>query len=437
MPFEYMIQEKLLHFIWQNLLFRTSQLKGTEGEDVRIVHNGTLNRHAGPDFINARIYIDHTLWAGNVEIHVQSGDWNKHRHTGDPGYNNTILHVCWEVRETARRSDGSAIPCLCLSDYVDIKMLQRYTNMMADNHEIACRNQIGNARDLRISGWLDHLMAERMEVKTDGIRMKRKQTHSDWNQVFYTTLARSFGLTINAEAFDELAHRLPFKRVIRYRNQPVKLDALLFGTSGLLGIAPPDPYVQTLSNTFALLQKKYEIIPMGAAQWKFLRLMPAGFPSVRIAQFSALLQERPDVFPECMYLKTIKDFESYFSVQAGPYWNEHHQLGQKSKSTPKHIGKTLIRQIILNTLVPFLYAYGTYKGDTSMAETARNLLKACKPERNYVIRQWQELGISAKNSWETQALLQLKNEYCVKKRCLDCRIGIHLLKNAHQPDGYS
>jgi hypothetical protein len=423
------MQERLIHFIWQNLLFSTGNLFGMDGEKIQIIHRGFINSHAGPDFTNAKIKMDETLWAGNVEIHIKSGDWIKHGHTSDKSYDNTILHVCWESDGPVYRTDGTKIACLVLQDKVDHSLLDKYDALLSSPNEIPCSSLIHKIDDFTWNNWQERLVAERLEHKTENIFIALKQLNNDWNEVFYRLIARSFGLTINTEPFETLARMLPFKFLTRHRKNPLQIESLIFGVSGFLNQEREDLYPQQLNTEYAFLKKKYGLKELDYSEWKFLRLMPANFPSIRLAQFAALIHLPDNIFSHCIEMHSFQTYAKYLKIKLNPYWDTHYLFDQPATKREKNIGETLIYQIILNTIVPFQFAYGIYKDDQSIKQNALDMLLNCKPENNAIVRKWAEIGIISKNSWQTQALLQLKNEYCSKKRCVECQIGFKLLKN--------
>lgn len=423
------MQEKLIHFIWQNLLFNTRALKGVDGEDIQIIQRGMLNSHAGPDFINAKIKIDDTLWAGNVEIHIKSGDWNKHGHTGDKAYDNTILHVCWEFDEPVYRQDGTKIACLILNERVETSILKKYEFLLNSTSEIPCARMLTGIDDLTWSVWQERLLSERLEQKTDTVFLVLKQLKNDWNEVFYRSLARSFGLSVNTEPFETLARLLPLKLIARHRKNPLQIESLIFGVAGFLNAELEDAYPKELLKEFIFLKGKYGLTSMDLSQWKFLRLMPANFPSIRLAQFSALIQRHLTLFTQCLEPNTFGAYRRILVSNPHKYWDTHYVFDHLTPMREKRTGETLLHQIIVNTIVPMQFALGIHKDDQRLKQNAMELLLNAKPENNAIIRQWNELGVFSKNSWQTQALLQLKNDYCSKKRCVECQIGFRLLKN--------
>jgi len=423
------MQEKLLHFIWQNLLFTTNELKSTDNETLQILSKGTLNAHAGPDFTNAKIMIGDIVWVGNVEIHIKSGDWKLHGHTKDPGYDNTILHVCWEYNEPIFRTDNSRISCLALKPVTDNTLLHRYAQLMESANDIPCSPRISSISPFTWSLWLERLVVERLEQKTAIIYEALEQTKYEWQEVFYRFIARNFGLKINTQPFENLARNLPLAILSKHKDSLKQIEALVFGVAGFLNDELIDEYGRNRQKEYRFLKKKYNLIEIDKTQWKFLRLMPANFPTVRLAQFASLIHHSNNLFSKLVSTPSIHSLCDLLSTSPSDYWKTHYLLDHLSTHREKRLGESTIQNIIINTVIPFKFAFGKHKHDESIQQNAFDLLEQVKPENNSIIKKWKDLGFKAENSLQSQALLQLKNEYCISKRCLDCNIGYKLLKN--------
>lgn len=423
------MQEKLLHYIWQNLLFNTKNLIGVDHEPIQIIHRGTLNANAGPDFNNAKIQISNTLWAGSVEIHIKSGDWNLHGHTTDRVYDNTILHVCWEYNIPIYRTDGTKIPCLIIRDKVEERLLLKYQILMESENFIPCSNSLHTIDEFTWSLWKQRLLIERLEHKTNAIFLALEQNKFEWQEIFYRFIARNFGLKINAQPFESLANNLPLKLISRHKNNLLQIEALVFGVAGFLSVPLADDYSKNLQKEYRFLKQKYQLNELDIRNWNFLRLMPANFPTVRLAQFAALIYNSNNLFTKIVKNTNLKAVADQLSAQPSKYWDTHYLFDEPSAEKTKNIGLTSIQNIITNTVVPFKFAFGKYHDDELMKQNALDFLEKNPPESNIIIRKWESLGIKSKNSGQTQALLQLKNEYCSNKLCLDCNIGFKLLKN--------
>ena len=424
------MQEKLLHFIWQNLLFNTKELSGIDNEKLEIIYKGTINTHAGPDFTNAKIKIGNTLWAGNIEIHIKSGDWKLHGHTTDTAYDNTILHVCWEYDLPIYRTDGTQIPCLTLKEKVDNTLLYKYRYLMESANDIPCSTMLHSVDDFTWKVWQERLVIERLEQKTEPIYKALEQTKYEWQDVFYKSMAQTFGLKINTQPFENLANNLSLKIISKHKDNLKHVEALVFGVAGFLNLNFKDEYSRGLQKEYQFLKNKYQLNEVEKSNWKFLRLMPANFPTIRLAQFAALIHHSNNLFSKIIENNDLDSITGLLNTSPSTYWDTHYLFDEISPKRIKKLGNNAIQNIIINTIVPFKFAYGKHKDDEILKQNALYLLEKSMAENNSIIKKWENLGVMAKNSFQTQALLQLKNEYCNKKLCLDCTIGYKLLKNA-------
>lgn len=421
--------EAFLHYIWKLKLFDFSNLTTTEKESIEIIKVGTHNHHAGPDFSNARIRIGKTLWAGSVEIHKKSSDWTKHQHQQDAAYQNTILHVVYEYDTPAYRPTGnSPIPTLVLKNRIPQQYLQRYWQLLNNNSWVPCAAQLPKLPAIN-SLWLDRMAAERLEYKYKAIKLDLEQTQYNWETVFYRFLARSFGLQQNTAPFEALAKSLPLLILAKHKQQLHQLEALIFGQAGFLTTAPKDAYTKTLQKEYRFLQKKYQLTGLLASSWKFGRMRPANFPTIRLAQFATLIHQSKHLFSKILETEEVQALRSMFSIQLGGYWNTHYQLDEPSIFRRKQLGKRSVDLILINTIAPFLFSYGRYKGDERYQQRALQLLESLQPEQNALVNTWKSLGLTAKNAQDSQALIQLKKTYCDAKRCLRCAIGHQILKH--------
>jgi len=423
------MQEKLIHFIWQNLLFETNLLQAVDGESVQIIQRGTLNSHAGPDFNNAKIKIDQTIWAGNIEIHIKSSDWNLHGHTRDKMYDSTILHVCWEYDLPILRTDNSRICCLELKNRINFNLLAKYESLMHSANEIPCSSMLHTIDEFTWMLLQEQLLAERMQQKSELINDSLFKSKFDWQEVFYKFMAKNFGLKINTQPFENLANLLSLKLLSRHKDSVLQTESLIFGVAGFLDEEPKDDYNAKLFKEFKFLKHKYDLQSMDKTQWKFMRLMPANFPTLRLAQFAALIHQSNNLFSKLMKSTDLEEIRLLLNAVPGTYWNTHYQFGHHSVFMVKKPGAFHVNNIIVNTIVPFKFAYSKHKDNDEMRQNTLDLLEKMKPESNTIIKNWENLGVKAKNSLQSQALLQLKNEYCSYKKCLDCNIGFKLLKN--------
>ncbi|NUM32560.1 MAG: DUF2851 family protein [Bacteroidetes bacterium] len=423
------MKENLLHFLWQNLLFDTSNITSEDNSQIQIIKRGTYNTDSGPDFLNAKIKINDTIWAGNIEIHVKSSDWHSHNHHKDINYNNTILHVCWEYDKPAYRKDGTEITCITLKKRVKSNLLDRYTHLMNNKNIIPCSFFIKSIDELTWKMWEERMLIERLENKTSEIFKTLEKCKNDWHQAFYEKIAWSFGLKINAETFQNLAINIPIKILSIHKNNLTQIEAMLFGTAGFLNFDKDDDYYRKLQKEYIFLKHKYKLDEISNTKWKLLRLRPANFPTVRIAQFANLIHKAENMFSKILENPNIKFIETLLKSGTSEYWKKHYNFGVKSTIKQKSTGDFFIYNTIINTIVPFVFAYGKYKDDEVLKEKAISILNNLTAEKNSIITKWKELGFDPKNSFQTQAILQLNNEYCNNYKCLNCSIGFKILKN--------
>lgn len=421
--------EDFLHYLWQWRLFDGTNLMTTDGQTLRILHPGTHNAHdAGPDFSQARIRIGDTLWAGHVELHKRSSDWLAHGHDQDPAYQTVILHVVYENDVPIRRPSGAPIPTLVLRTRIASRHIQRYAQLLGSRQWIPCESQL-SIREVRgCADWLEYLAKERLAYKAMEVEQLLEQTRHHWEESFYYSLARGFGLPQNAAAFESLARSLPLKVLIQNKHNLLDLEALLLGQSGLLQLeTAPDAYTQQLQQSYQYLAHKYQLQPMPVAAWRRGGMRPAHFPTLRIAQFAALIHQSKHLLTTLLQTTDAKAMQQVLAVEASPYWSTHYRLGRITQARKKKLGKRTIQSLLINTVAPFLVAYGRYKATPVYGQNALALLRALPAEQNSMLEKWRDLGIKTANALDTQALLQLKKYYCTTRRCLECRFGHHVL----------
>lgn len=422
------MQEDLLHFAWRLKRFDLSDLHTTDGQTIDILHFGEANRHAGPDFLNARIRIGETLWAGNVEMHLKASDWELHRHGEDRSYDNVILHVVLEEDRTITRISGEKIPCLELKRRIPNRVSRIYKSLLNSEYWIPCQHQFFSVGSGVKHLWLDRLLVDRLEEKTGQMVHRLEMNQHDWELTFYQLLARNFGMRVNAEAFEQLARSLPLSLLQQYKDRLFRLEALLFGQAGMLEADFSDEYPQKLQEEYRFLQRKHRLEPIPGHQWKFLRMRPANFPTIRIAQLAMLLHQSAHLFSKMLAAQRVKEIEHMFELKISNYWRDHYTFEKASKSRQKTLGKTAIHLLIINTISPLLFLYGTWKQEERFRDRALQLLEQLPPEKNHIVEQWKNLGIRVDSAYTSQALLQLKNRYCDRKACLQCAVGNALLK---------
>ncbi len=420
--------EEFLHHLWKYRLFDSSDLKTATGEKIKIIKTGTRNTDAGPDFFDARVKIGNTLWAGNVEIHVNSSSWKKHNHHNDSAYNNVILHVVYNDDAAAKTANNNSVQTLSLKNKFDKKLFFRYEKFLKSKLWIPCENQIASVDEFVKNAWLERLAVERLERKSKIILDDLKLYNNDWSEVFYIHLARNFGLKINSEPFVLLAKSLPHSILGKHKDNLFQLESLLFGQAGFLEKQHIEKYASELKKEYLFLQKKYSLKPVDAHLWKFLRLRPVAFPTIRISQFANLIYQSTFLFSKIIQCENVKDIQKLFSVSASEFWNIRYTFETVSAKKTKRLGKDMIQKIIINTLVPFLFVYGKQKGNSVFQERAIKFLEKLPPEKNSITGRFKKLNFKIKSAMQSQSLLELKHEYCDKKKCLECAIGNRLLK---------
>jgi hypothetical protein len=421
------MKEDLLHYIWRTKRFDAADLKTTQGEQVNIISFGQHNNHAGPDFLNARIRIGSTEWAGNVEMHSQASDWIKHQHGTDNAYNNVILHVVFEEDVPVLRPTGERIPCVELKCRIAKILYSQYARLQFNERRIACEGQQQNVPGMIWNAWLERLLIERLQRKTSPIEREMGLCKNDREEVFYRLLARHFGVNVNADPFERLARSLPLIIIDKHRHDPLAVEALLFGQAGLLQGDFKDEYPQRLQREYEFLKGKYGLQPIHRSEWKLLRLRPANFPTIRIAQFAALMGKTPRLFSRILWAGHFKEIHYILQTEVSEYWQSHYVFDKPSGTKAKKLGLSTMRLITINAIVPMLFHYGRSKQEEVFVDKALALLHDLPPEKNRIISDWDALGIPAADAARSQALIQLRKEYCHKKKCLQCMVGNKLL----------
>lgn len=421
--------EEFLQYIWESRLFYTENMVTTNNEQLQILNTGTRNVDSGPDFFNAKIKINDTIWAGNIEIHKKASDWHKHNHQNDKAYDNVILHVVEESDKIILRSNGREIPTLILK-YNEL-FKKNYQSLLDAKTWIPCQKQFHNINPIILKLGYNRLMIERLEIKTEEIQERLQQNNDNWNETFYQMLARMFGFKVNSDPFELLARSLPLQILSKHKNNIFQLEALLFGNSGLLNSQLlGDDYYLKLRDEYSFLFKKYKLHAIESHLWKFMRLRPVNFPTIRISQFAALIQQSHSLFSKIMEIESLEKIKDLFKIKASDYWDNHYNFNKISKNTkPKEMGNTAANILIINTVIPFLFVFGEKQNKPYLKNRALDFLEQLPPESNSILNKWAELGTKAHSAFESQALLQLKKYYCETKKCLNCHLGTKLITN--------
>lgn len=423
-----MFKEDFLHYIWKFKRFKTQDLVTTNGESIHIIKVGLHNQDSGPDFFNAQLKIGNTTWVGNVEIHLKSSDWNAHQHQKDKAYNNVILHVVYEDNAEVKNTNKNNIPTLELKENIDLDLLHHYHQLIYSKNKIPCGNQLNKIPKFDFDNWLERLLLERLERKTTLIDKHLKQNKNNLEETFYHFLFKYFGLNVNAIPFEQLAQNTPLK-IIEKHPQQISIEALLYGQAGFLNDNIEDEYFQRLKKEYAFLQAKFQLQAMDKVTWKFSKLRPSNFPTIRISQLAMLLKKHPRLFSKILELENVKAIQQLFQTTSSEYWLNHYQFGVESKSKPKKMGKTMLNNLIINVVAPFLFVYGKLHQQERYIDLALQLLEQTPAETNSIINSWKSLKVESKNAANTQALIELKNNYCTPKKCLNCHVGNKLLNS--------
>ncbi len=420
------MNEELIQFSWMFRLYSAQNLKTNTDQVIEIIDPGQLNHDAGPDFFNSKVKIDGTLWAGNVEIHTYSNEWYHHNHHKDPAYNNVVLHVVFSANDITRNELGKAIPILELPVYGYV--FKNFNELKQIKSSLACENKLESLSPFLFSDWLCNLHAERLIKKYEHIRNINLANRNYWNATFYQLLFRSFGTGINSDPFEQLFCSITTNILEKHFHNIFQLEALLFGQAGFLNeLLAEDEYYMSLSEEYRFLVKKYALKPMPKHVWKFLRLRPGNFPTVRIAQLAGLLHHRTNLVSRTLEAPSLEYLFSLFSVKASEYWKTHYRFNVSSTRGNKKPGKSTITSIIINCIVPFIYAYGRETGNHKLQDQAENWLENLPAESNSIVRKWQSLGFNISNALESQAIIQLHKAYCSTKNCIRCRIGHQII----------
>ncbi|MHC8950570.1 DUF2851 family protein [Sphingobacterium hungaricum] len=424
-----LFKEELLHFIWQFRLYQSLDLFSADGEKIRVVGVGQHNKNAGPDFLYSKIQIGLAEWVGHVEIHLTGQDWYQHQHDSDPAYNNVILHVIWENLIPCRRADGTEIPTLILSHYVDANVLVNYSELISSKRWIPCAKQLPEVDGLLKLNLLQRMSIERLELKFDAVQEYLASHQSDWEKAAFMLLCRSFGMKVNAEAFLKLAELIDIKLFQKFRADKVKIEALCFGQAGFLEEDEGDDYYLSLQLTYRHLKAVYHFNQMNAEEWKFLRMRPYNFPTYRIAQLCCFYAEFPSFFSKIIEMDAATNFTAFFKpFTMHVYWENHFRFSKTTNRHSTNWSPAFIEHLVINCFSVLVFSYGKYSDNPMFIEKAIRWLSDLKPEKNSITEKFKELGLQAKNASDSQALLHLYARYCEKKNCLDCSIGLSILK---------
>lgn len=417
--------EDILHYVWKYRLF-LKDLKTTCGQSIEVIDTGLPNTNEGPDFFNAKIKIGDKVWAGNIEIHTKSDDWVKHKHHINKAYNSVILHIVEKANCEVFNEQGQPILQCEISYPPHIK--ENYEFLLHSNTDIPCCNYIGAIPSLHINAWMNTLLVERLERKSNHIEELLQRFNNSWEDVFYIILSRNFGFGLNSDAFERLAQSLPLKYILKQADNLIQVEALLFGQAGILdGLKIKDDYFALLQKEYEFLRNKYDLKPLDSYIFKSLRTRPTAFPQIRIAQLAALLHSSQGLFSRVLKCEDIGRIRLMFHVNASEYWQTHYSFGVTSERKSKYLGDASLDVLIINTVSPLLFNYGKKINSEIHCERALRFLEMLKPEQNSITKRFSKYKLPLNNAADSQAIIQLKREYCEKRKCLFCRIGHQLL----------
>lgn len=422
--------EKLMQYVWKHRLWRSEDMVTNTGKKVRVVDPGLLNTDAGPDFFNAKIEIDGHMWVGNVEMHYRATDWKRHRHDSDKAYDSVILHVVAKDDAPVRRTNGELIPQLVLE--VSPQFNADYASLVGATIEVPCATKIKQVPHLTIVEWVEGLAFERLHGKVERIHQLLDSFNGSWEDVCYVTLARNFGFGINNDAFERLARRTPLRLLGKHSDSVLQIEALLFGQAGMLDAQKPgmDSYYNQLCTEYAFLSNKFQLTPMEKESWKLFRIRPQNFPYRRIAMLAQFIEGGFRMMNRILETEGEKEMRALFEVELSGYWTKHYTFGKPNDRATATLSRSSIDIILINTVAPLLYAYGELTGNYEMTDKAIKLLEDLRAESNSIVSHFVAYGIDCPDALTSQALVQLKREYCDARKCIYCKIGHHLLSKA-------
>lgn len=428
--------EKLLHYVWKHRMFPLDGFRTEDGQVVEVLDVGLHNADAGPDFFNAKVRIGSQVWAGNVELHMKSSQWYQHGHHKDSAYDNVVLHVTSEIDSDVVNSRGEKLPQIKLE--IPSSLQSDYEHLLTEDRYPRCFRIIPALPKFTLHSWLSALQTERLERKTEDILKRLSRCNGSWEDAFFQTLARNFGFGVNTDAFEAWASHIPLTAVDHHRDDLFQIESIFIGQAGLLSVdAYPerhrqaiaeDEYFQRMKSEYDYLAHKFSLQPMDSQMWRFLRLRPQNFPTVRLSQLATLHYNRKADFSHILECTSTDQIAAALQTQATDYWQTHYVFGEQSARSGKHLSRSSVDVLIINTVIPIIFAYGKYTSNSQLVNRAIDLMEELKAENNNIVRMWHECGLDVKSASDTQALIQLKKEYCDRKDCLRCRIGYQYLK---------
>lgn len=427
----YSVKEDFLHYLWRMKKLHPNDLVTTDGLSVSVIDYGTYNVDSGPDFFNAKIKLDNTVWAGNIEMHVFTSDWTKHGHSRDRAYDNVILHVVYEHDKSVQEDPVLAkIPVLELKGKIPRSLLDSYLTLMQSMDEIPCQRLIKNVDPAKIELWKHALMIDRLLQKANQTAAILYHENNDWEETFYILLARYFGSKVNTDPFGMLAMSLPWRIIQKNRDKSLSIEALVYGQAGMLDAGYTDDYFVQLREEYGFLRQKYELKPINPVSWKFSKMRPVNFPTVRLAQFAAVIQQSTGLFSKILKAEKTEDLRQILRAEPHSYWDNHYRFGKESPVLHKAISNDFIDLLIINTIAPILCLYGKTIDDEQYADKAIHWIESLKAENNHIVQLWKSAGVKVKTAFDSQSLIHLKTKYCDEFKCLQCKIGHEIMRDS-------
>lgn len=419
------MNEDFLQFVWQQQLFDKSAFETVSGDKIEIIKSGFLNKDSGPDFFDVQLKIGDQLWAGAVEVHQKSSDWYLHKHHLDKSYNNVILHVVGQYNKAVFNEAGSEVLTAVLK--YDARLYDNYLRLITNKGDIACADYLPKIDFFVIKSWFTRLLVERLERKSKEVLEILKNNNEYWEETFYTVLARNFGFKTNSMPFEMLAKSLPMKALEKQKYDLRQIEALVFGQAGFLEEEAIDEYHSYLKKEYEFLKQKYDLKPIDKSMWKFMRMRPSNFPTIRLAQFSAIMYNNVNLFSKIIEIEEVDEIKGFFKKEVSDYWKKHYDFGKQWSRGVNSVGNTTIDNILINTVALMIFVYGLVNDDEAIKSRALEMLYTIKPETNNIIKKWNKAGIETKSAYETQAAIELFNEYCKKGKCINCQIGTQII----------
>lgn len=423
------MKEDFLHYVWRFKQFEFLNLRTTDGQEVKIENVGIYNTNEGPDFLEATLSLDNTKWVGSVEMHLNASDWNKHKHAENVAYNNVILHVVWSEDMKIKDTQGNIIPCLILSDKVDLSLQDRYLKLLNSQLWVPCQENLPHINEIKVKSWIERLMIDRLEEKTVSLRVTLDSIENNWEQLLFILIAKNLGLKPNATQLETVAASINVEVLFKHSYDAQQIEAILFGQSGLLNHSQKDEYPASLNKEYTFLLKKYQLKKPAFINWKLLRLRPSNFPTLRISQLASIYSSNNLMFDKLL-TGSLSEIQNLFKyISASQYWDDHYLFDKQSESKKKKtLGKSRINILLINVVVPIIFLYGKTRGESKYIDKSLALLEVLPPEKNKIITNWNKLGLKSDSAFDSQALIHLKTRFCTKQKCLQCSIGNDIMK---------